>query len=276
MSKLRIWSFEELVGETGDSLRVSCKVVSGTHRKGSFACPMPCLGFLCVELDLSGRESSECCALSFHPACLGASRRSGSRMQTVCGGSSRHTSSPAVPWMNVFSPIPRRNRSCPEFHSPAGRRAGCLVPGWLCPGVALQSQWLPFQLAQDDAWKCPHCQVLQQGVVKLSLWTLPDILIIHLKRFCQVGERRNKLSTLVKFPLSGLNMAPHVARRSTNSKAGPGPWSSWKQPICLPTTYPMDFLYDLYAVCNHHGSLQGGHYTGEPCHASLRASAMAT
>lgn len=117
------------------------------------------------------------------------------------------------------------------------------------------------QLAQDDAWKCPHCQVLQQGTVKLSLWTLPDILIIHLKRFCQVGERRNKLSTLVKFPLSGLNMAPHMAPRGSSATTGPGPWPSWQQPACLPTTYPLDFLYDLYAVCNHHGSLQGGHYT---------------
>ena len=94
--------------------------------------------------------------------------------------------------------------------------------------------------------------------MKLSLWTLPDILIIHLKRFCQVGERRNKLSTLVKFPLAGLNMAPHVAQRSTSPKAMPGAWPpSWKQPACLPTSYPPDFLYDLYAVCNHHGSLQG-------------------
>lgn len=123
--------------------------------------------------------------------------------------------------------------------------------------------WPPLQLAQDDAWKCPHCQALQQGVVKLSLWTLPDILIVHLKRFCQVGGRRNKLSTLVTFPLCGLNMAPHVAQRSTG--AAPGPWPSWKQPACLPTSYPLDFLYDLYAVCNHHGSLQGGHYTGERC-----------
>ncbi|KAI4566418.1 hypothetical protein MJG53_015095 [Ovis ammon polii x Ovis aries] len=113
------------------------------------------------------------------------------------------------------------------------------------------------QLAQDDAWRCPHCKALQQGVVKLSLWTLPDILIIHLKRFCQVGERRNKLSTLVKFPLAGLDMAPHVAQRSTSPKAMPGAWPpSWKQPACLPTSYPPDFLYDLYAVCNHHGSLQ--------------------
>ncbi|KAK1331672.1 hypothetical protein QTO34_009645 [Cnephaeus nilssonii] len=117
------------------------------------------------------------------------------------------------------------------------------------------------QLAQDDAWKCPHCQALQQGVVKLSLWTLPDILIVHLKRFCQVAGRRNKLSTLVKFPLCGLNMAPHVAQRSAGAVPAPGPWPSWKQPACLPTSYPLDFLYDLYAVCNHHGSLQGGHYT---------------
>ncbi|XP_058139469.1 ubiquitin carboxyl-terminal hydrolase 43 [Dasypus novemcinctus] len=117
------------------------------------------------------------------------------------------------------------------------------------------------QLAQDDAWKCPHCQVLQQGVVKLSLWTLPDILLIHLKRFCQVGERRNKLSTLVRFPLTGLDMAPHVAQRSSGPQPAPGPWPSWKQPACLPHSCPQDFLYDLYAVCNHHGSLQGGHYT---------------
>lgn len=24
-----------------------------------------------------------------------------------------------------------------------------------------------------------------------------------------------------------------------------------------------EFIYDLYAVCNHFGSLQGGHYTGK-------------
>lgn len=26
---------------------------------------------------------------------------------------------------------------------------------------------------------------------------------------------------------------------------------------------PEDYLYDLYAVCNHHGTMQGGHYTGK-------------
>uniref|UniRef100_A0A8C6ZJL0 ubiquitinyl hydrolase 1 n=1 Tax=Nothoprocta perdicaria TaxID=30464 RepID=A0A8C6ZJL0_NOTPE len=98
------------------------------------------------------------------------------------------------------------------------------------------------QLAPDDAWRCPHCKVLQQGTVKLSLWTLPDILIIHLKRFRQVAERRHKLTTLVRFPLRGLDMGPHVAQRGR-----------------------LDYLYDLYAVCNHHGSMQGGHYTAYCC-----------
>lgn len=116
---------------------------------------------------------------------------------------------------------------------------------------------LSLQLAPDDAWRCPHCQVLQQGTVKLSLWTLPDILIIHLKRFRQVGEQRHKLSTLVHFPLRGLDMAPHVAKRSRGgSKWGPWKHSTQEGGQC-------SFLYDLYAVCNHHGSMQGGHYTGE-------------
>ncbi|KAJ8283710.1 hypothetical protein COCON_G00025600 [Conger conger] len=117
------------------------------------------------------------------------------------------------------------------------------------------------QLAPDDAWKCPHCKELQQGMVKMSLWTLPDILILHLKRFRQVGERRNKLSTLVRFPLAGLDMAPHVVKRSQSVRSL-GPWPpSWKQPHSPDSCPPPDFLYDLYAVCNHHGGMHGGHYT---------------
>lgn len=99
--------------------------------------------------------------------------------------------------------------------------------------------------------------------MKLSLWTLPDILIIHLKRFRQVAEHRHKLTTLVKFPLRGLDMAPHVAQRTQAGGQLLGRWAPWQPPLCLPPSCPRDYLYDLYAVCNHHGSMQGGHYTGE-------------
>ncbi|NXF14080.1 UBP43 hydrolase, partial [Smithornis capensis] len=117
------------------------------------------------------------------------------------------------------------------------------------------------QLAPDDAWRCPHCKVPQQGMVKLSLWTLPDILIIHLKRFRQVAEHRHKLTTLVRFPLRGLDMAPHVAQRGQAGGQLLGRWAPWQPPLRLPPSCPRDYLYDLYAVCNHHGSMQGGHYT---------------
>ncbi|XP_076210242.1 ubiquitin carboxyl-terminal hydrolase 43 [Aptenodytes patagonicus] len=123
------------------------------------------------------------------------------------------------------------------------------------------------QLAPDDAWRCPHCKVPQQGTVKLSLWTLPDILIIHLKRFRQVAEHRHKLTTLVRFPLRGLNMAPHMAQRGQAGRQLLGRWAPWQPPLCLPPSCPRDYLYDLYAVCNHHGSMQGGHYTAYCCNA---------
>ncbi|XP_067859144.1 ubiquitin carboxyl-terminal hydrolase 31 [Heptranchias perlo] len=116
------------------------------------------------------------------------------------------------------------------------------------------------QLAPDDAWRCPHCKQLQQGSIKLSLWTLPDVLIIHLKRFKQEGDKRTKLQNLVKFPLTGLDMTPHVVKRSQSSWSLPSHWSPWRRPYGLGRD-PEDYLYDLYAVCNHHGTMQGGHYT---------------
>ncbi|XP_056362287.1 ubiquitin carboxyl-terminal hydrolase 43, partial [Oenanthe melanoleuca] len=123
------------------------------------------------------------------------------------------------------------------------------------------------QLAPDDAWRCPHCKVPQQGTVKLSLWTLPEILIIHLKRFRQVAEQRHKLTTLVRFPLRGLDMAPHVAQRGQPGGQLLGRWAPWQPSLRLPPGCPREHLYDLYAVCNHHGSMQGGHYTAFCCNA---------
>ncbi|XP_038619462.1 ubiquitin carboxyl-terminal hydrolase 31 [Tachyglossus aculeatus] len=116
------------------------------------------------------------------------------------------------------------------------------------------------QLAPDDAWRCPHCKKLQQGSITLSLWTLPDVLIVHLKRFRQEGDRRVKLQNMVKFPLTGLDMTPHVVKRSQSSWSLPSHWSPWRRPYGLGRD-PEDYIYDLYAVCNHQGTMQGGHYT---------------
>jgi ubiquitin carboxyl-terminal hydrolase 31 len=82
-----------------------------------------------------------------------------------------------------------------------------------------------------------------------------------------------KLTTLVDFPLYGFDMSPHLARRARGGNEGGGVpgglgWSPWKRPR-RQTSRHEDNVYDLYAICNHHGQdLQGGHYTGQS-HCSL-------
>ena len=41
-------------------------------------------------------------------------------------------------------------------------------------------------------------------------------------------------------------------------------WSPWRRHKNLEPSAD-DFIYDLYAVCNHYGNMQGGHYTGKLC-----------
>lgn len=69
------------------------------------------------------------------------------------------------------------------------------------------------------------------------------------------------MQNMVRFPLMGMDMAPHVVKRSQSSWSLPSHWSPWRRPYGLGRN-PDDYLYDLYAVCNHHGNMHGGHYTG--------------
>ena len=47
---------------------------------------------------------------------------------------------------------------------------------------------LVFQLDERDAWNCAGCGQLQACATKrLGLWSTPDILVVHLKRFRHVS-----------------------------------------------------------------------------------------
>lgn len=39
------------------------------------------------------------------------------------------------------------------------------------------------KLGEDDAWYCPNCKEFVQATKNFDLWKLPDVLVIHLKRF---------------------------------------------------------------------------------------------
>ncbi|XFF89231.1 hypothetical protein AB1E18_015450 [Capra hircus] len=56
-------------------------------------------------------------------------------------------------------------------------------------------------------------------------------------------------------------MTPRMVKRSQSSWSLPSHWSPWRWPYGLRRD-PEDYIYDLYAVCSHHGTMQGGHYTG--------------
>ena len=69
----------------------------------------------------------------------------------------------------------------------------------------------------------------------LTFWSLPTILVIDIKRY-NVSNRKNQI--LVDFPLTDLNLSKYVIGYNKES-----------------------YIYDLYGVCNHGGSVLGGHYT---------------
>ncbi|XP_055761472.1 ubiquitin carboxyl-terminal hydrolase 15-like isoform X6 [Salvelinus fontinalis] len=94
------------------------------------------------------------------------------------------------------------------------------------------------KLGAEDPWYCPNCKEHQQATKKLDLWSLPPVLVVHLKRFSYSRYMRDKLDSLVDFPLSDMEMSEFLI----DPNAGP----------CR---------YDLIAVSNHYGGMGGGHYT---------------
>ncbi len=73
------------------------------------------------------------------------------------------------------------------------------------------------------------------AIKNIMFWSLPTILVIDIKRF-NSANRKNQI--LVDFPLNGLDLSKYVIGYDKQS-----------------------YIYDLYAVCNHSGSVMGGHYT---------------
>lgn len=60
---------------------------------------------------------------------------------------------------------------------------------------------------------CPTCKKHQQATKKFDLWSLPRILVVHLKRFSYNRCWRDKLDTVVDFPIryGGITQDSQVA-----------------------------------------------------------------
>nr|XP_025132078.1 ubiquitin carboxyl-terminal hydrolase 11 isoform X5 [Bubalus bubalis] len=101
-------------------------------------------------------------------------------------------------------------------------------------------------LEKENPWYCPTCKQHQLATKKLDLWMLPETLIIHLKRFSYTKFSREKLDTLVEFPIRDLDFSEFVIKPQNDSAREL-------------------YKYDLIAVSNHYGGLRDGHYTTFAC-----------
>ncbi|KAM7404196.1 hypothetical protein PAMP_011563 [Pampus punctatissimus] len=101
-------------------------------------------------------------------------------------------------------------------------------------------------LEEENPWYCPVCKKHQLATKKLDLWSLPEVLIIHLKRFSYTKFTREKLDSIVDFPLRDLDFSGCLLRKTLSNGEPPS-------------------RYDLIAVSNHYGGLRDGHYTSYAC-----------
>jgi ubiquitin carboxyl-terminal hydrolase 4/11/15 len=100
-------------------------------------------------------------------------------------------------------------------------------------------------LRQSEAWYCSKCKAHQCAYKKFDIWSLPDILVVHLKRFTPSRFGRfDKIDSFVNFPVHDLDMSEWIVNENDKQNA----------------------VYDLFAVSNHYGSLGGGHYTAYAKH----------
>ena len=136
----------------------------------------------------------------------------------VCGNVSRSFD----PFLDLSVPIKK---------SPSGR---CALSD--CLGMFTA----PETLSGSERANCTQCKKPTDSVIRLCVYKLPRVLVIHLKRFSGSSESyRSKVTDDVQFPET-FDMAPFV---STDAPRGD----------C--------FTYSLTGVINHIGYSGGGHYT---------------
>lgn len=111
----------------------------------------------------------------------------------------------------------------------------------------------PERLDEDNKWYCSSCKSHVRAEKTMEVWRLPNILVVHLKRFeFKHSLRREKLETVVNFPIEGLDMSTYCAPTSND-----GFFDKEKQFIIN----GVPAYYDLFGVVNHYGRMGFGHYT---------------
>ncbi|XP_036161508.1 ubiquitin carboxyl-terminal hydrolase 27 [Myotis myotis] len=126
------------------------------------------------------------------------------------------------------------------------------IPGTTTLTDCLRRFTRPEHLGSSAKIKCGSCQSYQESTKQLMMNKLPVVACFHFKRFEHSAKQRRKITTYISFPLE-LDMTPFMA----SSKEG-----RMNGQLQLPTSSGNDEnKYSLFAVVNHQGTLESGHYT---------------
>jgi ubiquitin C-terminal hydrolase len=87
----------------------------------------------------------------------------------------------------------------------------------------------------ENKWFNDDTNTHEEVNKNVVFFSLPDVLIMDLKRF---NNSTRKTNTLIDFPLENMDLSKYVIGYNK-----------------------YDYQYDLYGICNHSGSSMGGHYT---------------
>lgn len=248
--------------------------------------PMPRYGF---RLRLTTRDGRRCLICPWYQCCIGCLIPDDDTPTTVMDGDSIAvdwhfavdvaTSSfglrptPKDPIVNQALPsrarIPaisvKTHRSCGSGATKGGHSGAITLED--CLDAFAKEERIP------EAY-CSGCKDFRVQTKCMSLWRLPPVVIIHLKRFQFTQHMRRKLRDLVVFPLEGFDlsriMAPDSIPQSTSNPKKKGTANGQEGDATqeadttdedlLKDNGRSSMLYDLYGVVHHQGALSGGHY----------------
>ena len=95
-----------------------------------------------------------------------------------------------------------------------------------------------FLKPEEVEYTCERCKIKTQAQKTLNIFSMPEKLIIHFKRFKFINGRSAKINSLIDFPLDNVYFHEIQDIHKTNEK--------------MP--------YEIYGVVHHSGGTGGGHY----------------
>ena len=91
------------------------------------------------------------------------------------------------------------------------------------------------ELKGENAWQNDKTNKKEDVKKNIIFWSLPNVLIIDLKRF---NNANRKINSMVHTPINNIDLSKYVHGYNAS-----------------------DYIYDLFGTGNHMGNAQGGHYT---------------